>query len=81
MDTTYKTSDLYLASYLTAIGCEFVKCERLSGQARKCIFVFDVSFSDKEALIAGWINGSGQVSGKRFAEAIASLKSLVNNTP
>jgi len=69
----YKTSDLYLASFLKAKDW-FVRLERING---KCFFLF----VDDERLqedIVSYFNDA-QIGVNRFKNAIQDLKILIHN--
>jgi hypothetical protein len=70
-----KTSDLYLAAYLQAIGVPMTGKERI---ASKYFFVFE-STKDLDQEKLNYYNGTGTVSAKWFADAISGLKSLIHS--
>lgn len=72
-NTNYLVRDIFEASYLFAVGCDFLGLENGQG------FYYFV-FQDKdqcESLQFEYWSGSASVSPKKYADAYKSLKSIV----
>jgi len=74
MNSTYKTSDLYLSAYLKAKGLRLIDKQKLGD---KFVFIFD-DRPDRKELIEEFFN-DGLVSITAFKNAIQDLKTMVFN--
>jgi hypothetical protein len=68
----YKTSDIYLASFLVASSCSKLIAISDNGFGRK-IFIFDTRPTDEKIL--GFYNATEKVSAVKLFEAFQTLKS------
>lgn len=68
----YKTSDLYFAAYLKAVGMVLLKTEK---EGHKVIFVFEKKESFKD-LKREYFNRTSRVPALTFVDEIRSMKSL-----
>lgn len=68
----FRTTDLYEASYLYAVGAEFL---RLEGEGQKW-FVFSKKEECEELAKSFW-GRKGVVNAKEFVDAIRTLKDLL----
>jgi len=70
---TYKTKDLYLASFLYAKGQNFLG---LNKSDSSYLFLFDDYESCNDLILLQW-QGKVEVNVRAFIEAIKTLKSLI----
>lgn len=68
------TTDLYFASYLFVLGRELVHLGKSKG---KVYFIFGTKDRTKDR--SDWISGSGQVSGKRYSEAVKTIRGMIHD--
>ena len=72
---TYRTNDLYFASFLKTVGCLLVEIQEERG---KKFFVFN----DESGLISKiqieFVNGATKIVAKDFINNIRDLKTLIN---
>lgn len=68
----YRTPDLYFAAYLMAKGSQVLQCKRDQG---KMFWHFDIGAKASEL---DWMNGTGLVIARTYAEQIKNLKSMVH---
>lgn len=76
----YKTSDIYFASYLSALDIPLESTEHEENgdsKRKKVIFVFKVPTKDLQHLKSSFFGGTGTVLASRFVQAIRSLKQMV----
>jgi hypothetical protein len=71
----FRTSDLYFAAYLKAIGLEFKDHVRLDGEV---YFIFEFR-DDIQDLRKSFFNRQGKVSALDYADELRALKSLCHN--
>ena len=69
----YKTSDVWLASFLLASN---LRLERADWEDGKLVFGFEDE-GNAEELIRDFMNDIATVQAKRFVEAFRNLKSLI----
>jgi hypothetical protein len=73
----YRTSDLYFASYLSALDITLEASETEGdSSSRKVVFVFRLPMDDLNRLKASYFGGSGTVKARKFVDSLRSLKSL-----
>lgn len=77
----YKTSDIYFAAYLKAVGVTLLRTEEddrsNNPRIKKLLFIFDVGSQEQlDEHKNGYFGGSGTVSAQLFVQSIRSLKSL-----
>jgi hypothetical protein len=68
----YRTPDLYYAAYLMASGVPLIRCEKDMGR------MFWFFGSSAKGYEMAWMNDSGTVKPRSFAEAIKTLKNMVH---
>ena len=69
----FKTKDLYIASYLYAVGVKFVGLAR---EGRVCRFVFE-DFVSAERGQQDFLSKDGVVVAKDYVDALRTLKDLI----
>jgi hypothetical protein len=76
---SYRTSDIYFASYLCSIDLPMVKTESEEGNDgnRKLVFIFKVPESDIGRLKASYFGGHATVRVRSFVDNLRALKSMV----
>ncbi len=72
-NNTWRTKDLYVASYLYSQGKELFKIER---DGRTCWFLFSDGTKCEELQSLYWSN-KGQTVPKLYADAVRSLKDMI----
>lgn len=72
----YRTSDLYLAAYLKALGISFDGTYRSSGRV---YFIFDAVPEIKEHK-KDFFSREGKVSALTYADELRALKNLCHNS-
>ena len=75
---TYKTSDIYYASFLASldIPLKTTETETMPDGGKKVVFVFQLPEADLQRLKASYFGGNGTVKARRFVDNIRSLKSM-----
>ena len=68
----YKTTDLYLTSYLSLCKLTFT----YTRDGRSVTFLFKDK-AKAEKLVLEYLNGKAEIPAKKFVETLQSLKSLV----
>lgn len=77
IETLYRTSDLYFASYLCALDIPLATSESEGNvDSHKVMFVFKIPQDDLNRLKASYFGGSGTVHARKFVDSLRSLKSL-----
>lgn len=72
----YKTTDLYLASYLRAKGFQLQDVEKVG---RKATFVFANDENEVTPEMKAFFSGSANVEPLAFVDAIRNMKSIIYN--
>lgn len=75
-DNNFKTTDLYLATYLDCLGYT-VSLEHISNN--KVMFIMPEKASRKED-VAGYFDRTAKVSPRVYAETLKTLKSMIANS-
>lgn len=73
---TYKTTDMYLAAYLSAKGHEMLDVEKNKG---RMTFVFNDHEQKMKQVVVKYYNGEGSVEPRFLIDAIKNMKSLTHN--
>ena len=68
----YKTTDLYLTTYLSLCGLIF----SYTRDGHSIVFLFKDK-AKAEKLVLEYLNGKAEIPAKKFVETLQSLKSLV----
>ncbi len=76
----YKTTDLYLAAYLVAVGAKIVDVESDARNPKKKTFVFKDDEDEMKAHVMAYYGDDGLVPARAFVNAIKDMKSLTHNT-
>lgn len=76
----YETSDLYFAAYLKTAAITMLPIRWLDDRKRRCHFVFeDDGVGTIDRLRFEWVNNTGKVAGRAYADNIKALKSLCHS--
>ena len=73
---TYRTTDLYIASYLKTVGRQLVDADNKNG---RITFIFDNDDDAIKALVIAYTNKEGKVEPCIFVDNIKNMKSLTHN--
>ena len=71
----FRTSDLYLAAYLKAVGLDFKDTVRVNNEV---YFIFEFH-EDIQDLKKSYFNREGKVSALDYADELRALKTLCHN--
>jgi hypothetical protein len=71
----FRTTDLYLAAYLKAVGLDFEDTKRVNNEVH---FIFDYS-EEIEELKKSFFSRDGEVSALDYADELRALKSLCHS--
>jgi hypothetical protein len=72
-----KTSDIYYAAYVSALGIPMQCTEKVKdGNKEKTIFCYDVPEEDEKKYKSDFFGGTGDVKALQYMYALRSLKSL-----
>jgi hypothetical protein len=78
LDTSYRTSDLYYASYLRVAGVPFLGAERAG---KRVVFLFEDEGSTLHDLKQGYFSDGARIPALSYVQMIRAMKSLVYRTP
>ena len=72
-----KTSDIYYAAYISALGVSMQHTEKVKdGNKEKTIFCFEVTEEEEQKMKSDFFGGTGDIKALQYMYALRSLKSL-----
>lgn len=72
-DKEFKTSDMFVATFLKAKGFKVLRVER---EGRKAFFCFDET-SEREQAILDYYNEEALISARGFVDSFHAIKALI----
>lgn len=75
LKTTYKTTDIYLATALIVCGAELLDFEETRNIKKQIVFVLSVPNIDWEKIVDDYINDKLKIKARNFVETFKALRS------